>query len=135
MEANLYCANCGTRNDAVTVNCVRCGKPIRQYVVPQATPPPQAYAPPYGYAHPPQVPNYLVQAILVTVFCCLPFGIVSIIYAAQVSGKVALGDMAGAVHASKQAKLFAWISFGIGGGVILAYALLIAIGVASGNFH
>jgi len=37
------------------------------------------------------VPNYLVQAILCTICCCLPFGIVAIVYAAQVNGKVAGG--------------------------------------------
>ena len=35
------------------------------------------------------VPNYLVQAILTTIFCCLPFGIVAIVFAAQVNGKLA----------------------------------------------
>ena len=81
------------------------------------------------------VPNYLVQSILVTFFCCLPFGIVSIIYATQVNTKLALGDMQGALHASKQAKLFAWISFGFGGVVVLVYILAMAIGVASGKLH
>src|SRR5438093_12052328 len=31
------------------------------------------------------VPNYLIQAILVTLCCCLPFGIPAIVYAAQVN--------------------------------------------------
>ena len=44
----------------------------------------------------PQVPNNLVWAILSTLFCCLPAGIVSIVYAAQVNGKLAAGDIAGA---------------------------------------
>ncbi|MDQ3389279.1 MAG: CD225/dispanin family protein, partial [Gemmatimonadota bacterium] len=30
------------------------------------------------------VPNYLIPSILATLCCCLPAGIVSIIYAAQV---------------------------------------------------
>ena len=33
------------------------------------------------------IPNNMVWAILTTLFCCLPFGIVSIVYAAQVDGK------------------------------------------------
>ena len=41
----------------------------------------------------PQVPNNLVWAILSTLFCCLPAGIVSIVYAAQVNGKLAAGDI------------------------------------------
>lgn len=33
---------------------------------------------------PPKPENYLVWAILSTVCCCLPFGLVSIVYAAKV---------------------------------------------------
>lgn len=60
------------------------------------------------------VPNYLVQAILTTLCCCLPFGIVAIVYAAQVNGKVAAGDMAGALATSKNAKTWCWVAFGCG---------------------
>jgi hypothetical protein len=49
------------------------------------------------------VPNHLVWAILSTLFCCLPLGIVSIVYAAQVDGKRAAGDIAGARDASRKA--------------------------------
>jgi len=41
-----------------------------------------------------------VQAILCTLFCCLPFGIVAIVFAAQVDGKLAAGDYNGAVYSS-----------------------------------
>jgi hypothetical protein len=60
------------------------------------------------------VPNYLVQSILVTLFCCLPFGVVAIIYAAQVNSKLEAGDYNGAVKASADAKKWCWISFGTG---------------------
>jgi hypothetical protein len=66
------------------------------------------------------VPNYLAQAILTTICCCLPFGIVGIVYAAQVNTKVAAGDYAGALDSSRKAKLWCWIGFGIG----LAFGLL-----------
>ena len=64
-------------------------------------------------------PNYLVPAILVTLFCCLPGGIVAIIFATQVNGKYASGDVQGAMEASKKAKLFTMISAGIGVVLIL----------------
>ena len=51
-----------------------------------------------------KVPNYLIPAII-SAICCLPLGIVSIIFAAQVNGKVASGDIAGAMNASKKAKM------------------------------
>jgi hypothetical protein len=78
------------------------------------------------------VPNYLVPAILTTIFCCMPFGIVSIVYAAQVNSKLAVGDFAGAMDASQKAKTWAWWSFGIMLVGIVAYfaffILLAAVG-------
>ncbi|SOD52728.1 CD225/dispanin family protein [Pseudoxanthomonas wuyuanensis] len=64
--------------------------------------PPQATAP--------YIPNHLVWAILTTLFCCLPMGIVSIVYAAQVDGKRAAGDIAGALETSRKAKFWAVLS-------------------------
>lgn len=56
------------------------------------------------------VPNHLVWAILTTLFCCLPLGVVSIVYAAQVDGRRAAGDVAGAQEASRKAVWWAWAS-------------------------
>jgi Interferon-induced transmembrane protein len=69
------------------------------------------------------VPNYLVFAILVTVFCCLPTGIAAIIYAAQVNTKLQAGDIAGAQLSSKNAKLWVLISAGAGVLFTLCYGL------------
>ncbi|KAA8921327.1 CD225/dispanin family protein [Xanthomonas sacchari] len=55
----------------------------------------------------PQVSNNLVWAILTTLFCCLPLGIVSIVYASQVNTKLAAGDVAGARDSSDKAKKWA----------------------------
>ncbi len=54
--------------------------------------------------YPRSVPNYLAPAILSTLFCCVPFGVVAIVYAAQVDGKVAAGDYAEAEDLSNKAK-------------------------------
>ncbi len=90
------------------------------------TPPPAAGA---------AVPNYLVPAII-SIFCCTPLGIVATIFAAQVNGKVASGDTAGAADASKKAKLFAYIAIGLGVLLWGAYALMMVLGIglsAMGN--
>jgi len=50
------------------------------------------------------IPNHLVLAILTTIFCCLPFGIVSIIYASQVNSAVAAGNTQLAMQSSDKAK-------------------------------
>lgn len=56
------------------------------------------------------IPNHLVWAILTTLFCCLPLGVVSIVYAAQVDGRRAAGDIAGAYAASEKARFWAIMS-------------------------
>ena len=73
----------------------------------------QEWTPPPAAGTPDKVSNYLVPAIL-SALCCFPLGIISIIFAAQVNGKVAAGDMAGALDSSKKAKLFSYIFLGLG---------------------
>ena len=91
------------------------------------TPPPSSGAPTGG-----SVPNYLVPAII-SLFCCLPAGVVAVIFAAQVNGKVAAGDTAGALDASKKAKMFSYISIGLGLAFIVCYVLFwVIFGVSMG---
>ena len=78
--------------------------------------------PPPPIAAPAAVPNYLVPAII-SLFCCWPLAIVAIIFAAQVNGKVAAGDINGAMDASKKAKLFSFLSIGLGAAGILIYII------------
>ena len=80
---------------------------------------------------PPQPDNYLIWAILVTVLCCLPLGVASIIYSVKVGSLYAQGDYNGAVDASQKAKKFAMIG-GIGGLVfIIIYVIFAVIAGAS----
>jgi hypothetical protein len=60
-----------------------------------------------------KVPNYLIPAII-SALCCFPLGIISIIFAAQVNGKVEAGDVAGAMIASKRAKICTYIFIALG---------------------
>ena len=59
------------------------------------------------------VPNNMVLAII-SIFCCWPLAIPAIIFASQVNQKLAAGDMVGAQDASKKAKTFSYIAFGLG---------------------
>lgn len=86
-------------------------------------PPPNSFTNPPPYTGP-AVPNYLVQSIIVTLCCCLPLGVVAIIFAAQVNTKLAAGDIAGAQEASSKAKMFCWISFGLGIAAIIISFLI-----------
>lgn len=91
----------------------------------------QDWTPPPASGTTTTVPNYLVLAII-SLFCCLPLGVVAIIFAAQVNGKVAAGDTAGALEASRKAKMFSYISIGLGLAGILCYVLLLILGIGMG---
>ena len=85
-----------------------------------------------GYTPRRHVPNYLVQAILCTLFCCLPFGVVAIVFAAQVNGKLAAGDYAGAASFSDSARMWCWVSFWLGLIPMLLWILVICASGFSG---
>jgi hypothetical protein len=73
----------------------------------------------------PQVSNNLVWAILSTLFCCLPLGIVSIVFAAQVNTKLAAGDVVGARESADKAKK--WAIYSVIAWVVLVVLYLIFI--------
>ena len=128
----MFCTQCGANNADNAAVCAQCGRNLQAGAgagaVPLQTP---------GVVLPPgaTVPNYLVFAILATVFCCLPTGIPAIVYAAQVNGKLQVGDWAGAQVASKNAKMWCWISAGLGLALGLIYGVLIMAGILSGIGH
>jgi len=111
----MHCTKCGKLNQPSDVNCTACGQLLQN--VPGAAPAQS-------------VSNYLVFAILSTIFCCLPFGIVAIVYAAQVNSKLQTGDYNGAVDASRKAKIWSWVSFGIG----LIFVILIIAAIVIPQF-
>jgi len=80
----------------------------------------QEWTPPPSSGTHDKVPNYLIPAII-SAICCLPLGVVSIIFAAQVNGKVATGDLDGALNASKKAKMFSYIAIGLGLALWICY--------------
>ena len=95
----------------------------------------QQWTPPPASGAPASVPNYLIPAII-SLFCCLPLGVVAVIFAAQVNGKVAAGDTAGALDASKKAKMFSFISIGLGLAGIICYILIwviLGVGMVAGT--
>lgn len=73
----------------------------------------------------PKPKNYLIEAILSTIFCCQITGIVSIVYAAQVNSLYAEGKFDAADRAAKNAKN--WFMVGLIIGIIL-YILSFAFG-------
>lgn len=62
----------------------------------------QQYVPQYACEPQPECPpTNLVWAIIATVLCCMPMGIVAILYAVKVSRLYGMGDYKGAEHASE----------------------------------
>src|SRR5690348_13534106 len=95
----------------------------------------QDWTPPPAAGTATSVPNYLIPAII-SLFCCLPGGIVAVIFAAQVNGKVQAGDIAGAQDSAKKAKLFSFISIGLGLAGIICYVLfwvILGVGLSLSN--
>lgn len=119
-----FCPKCGNAVPDEASFCPKCGTNIPD----AATPVPQTQ----GYQQQsaqPCPPTYLALSIIVTVLCCLPFGIVGIIKSSSVSKEYAAGNHAGAQEASKQAKT--WDIVGICCGLFwyIIYIILIACGI------
>lgn len=114
----MFCPQCGANNADRSIVCAQCGGSLQPG---QPVPPnvPGVLQTPL-----PSVQNHLVFAILATIFCCVPSGIPAIVYAASVNDKVKAGDFAGAKAAAENAKMWCWISFGVG----LLWILVVVVG-------
>jgi Na+-driven multidrug efflux pump len=91
--------------------------------------------PPPGYpGYPPPQPageapkNYLVWSILVTLFCCLPFGIVAIVKSSQVNGLWAQGRYPEAQASADSARKWVIWSVVVGLIAIVINIILVATG-------
>lgn len=85
-----------------------------------------AFAPPMQTEPPINGGGILAFAIVVTMLCCMPFGVAGIVYAAQINSKQSVGDHLGAQVAARNAMLWNWIGFGIGLGMyVLAFLSLL----------
>ena len=93
----MFCRHCGKSIQDGTAQCPYCGQNLQDIVQPEIT-----------------IKTHLTEAILVTLFCCLPFGIVAIINAAKVSNLVAAGKYNEAVEASNNASKWVKISLIVG---------------------
>ncbi|MBP5365612.1 MAG: CD225/dispanin family protein [Bacteroidales bacterium] len=145
----MYCIKCGAYLDDSATFCPKCGT----NVTPTATPPPVPPVPPTDQENPnqagaaPQQPyqqqyqqpvypqprapqvyppsSNLIWGILTTIFCCLPLGIVSIVYAAKVDGLWAAGRFDEARASAKKAGTWAmWAAIAAVVGLILYFVFI-----------
>jgi len=122
-----YCKQCGNEISNEQKFCPNCGVKINgDSNYQQETNNSQSTSPTQKT---PYVENHLAKAILVTLFCCLPLGIVSIVNAASVNSKLLAGDIEGARIASEKAN--SWANWSIGLGLLFGLIYLIIVIVAT----
>lgn len=78
-------------------------------------------------APPPMPDNYLALAIISTICCCLPFGVVSIVYATQVESLYLQGRYEEAVDKSNKAFKWAIAAAATIAAIMMLYVLILLI--------
>ena len=155
--ALINCPECSAQISSEAPFCPHCGAPVASKQPeesaqpqegqvteqPQAQQPAQASAQPCGCGCTPQpqatpcttkeLPpkTWLLESILATLFCCLPFGVVGIIYAARVESNWYAGQKELARSSASTAKTWTLISFFFGLAGALGYGILMAFGLMS----
>ena len=127
----MKCGKCGTELPPNSSHCPICGNQTAgntyqpQY---QAQTPyqPQSQQVPQG-----PVNTWLVPAVLATLFCCLPFGIVSIVFASKANSALSSQDYQLASENAAKAKTWFWVAFGCG--IVSGLIQVLMFLVGSGN--
>lgn len=118
----MFCQKCGKENPDEAKYCKHCGHDLKV----QETPPDPVKQPLVV-----KPKNWLVESILVTILCCLPLGVVGIVYASKVDNLYSSGDTAGAQDASDKAKKF--VTWGAVAGVVIGIIYFI-VALSSGGW-
>lgn len=113
-----YCEKCGSLMADDDPSCGNCGAAARGGEGPRAAPRPESA----GYP-----PKYLVQSILVLLFCCVPGGVIALIYGDKVDKLMAEGRTEEAWQASKTAKYWLIGSAAVCGAITLIICLISVI--------
>ena len=115
----MICSRCHHPNPDGASTCANCGNVL---IVTMPTPPAGMHS----------VPNHLVWAILMTLFCCLPGGIVALVYASRVDALMSGRQFDAAREASDKARFWCLVSLFTPILGFAAYLLLIAFGLGLG---
>ena len=118
-----FCDHCGTRVHNLPVEAID----VSESVKPQApTPPPvapvQQNVPQDNFI---DVPTHLAQSIVLTVLCCMPAGIVAIVYSAGASNAKGRGQYELASKKADVARTWLIVGWIVG---ILWWVFMLAIG-------
>lgn len=105
----MFCTRCGNQVEGKPYRCPRCGGVLPRSPEQDSQSQTQTVMVVQGSA-----PTHLCAAILTTIFCCLPFGIVAIIYSIITDGHNAAGDIAAAKRSSAIAKAWCTVALVVG---------------------
>lgn len=89
----MYCKECGIQIPDTATRCPNCGSPLNNVVAASQA----------GFQSQVCPETHLIKAIVLTVLCCLPFGIPAIVNAAGVENAFHSGNYALAVEKSQKA--------------------------------
>ena len=78
---------------------------------------------------------YLILSIISTLCCCLPFGVVGIVFSAKINSAMLAGNLEEAQNNAKMARIWIIVSFAIGLLTWLIYMILIVTGAVSGSAY
>ena len=78
---------------------------------------------------------YLILSIISTLCCCLPFGVVGIVFSAKINSAMMAGNFEEAQNNAKMARIWIIVSFAIGLLTWLIYMVLIVTGAVSGSAY
>ena len=78
---------------------------------------------------------YLILSIISTLCCCLPFGVVGIVFSAKINSAMMAGNLEEAQNNAKMARIWIIVSFAIGLLTWLIYMVLIVTGAVSGSAY
>lgn len=78
---------------------------------------------------------YLILSIISTLCCCLPFGVVGIVFSAKINSAMLAGNLEEAQNNAKMARIWIIVSFAIGLLTWLIYMVLIVPGAVSGSAY
>lgn len=118
----MFCRNCGAEIPDGSMFCPECGSSVSESPVYVSSPNrPQGVRP----------PTYLVLSVLVTLFCCLIFGIVGIVYAAKVDPAWNAGLYDEAREYSRKARNWALLGMSLSILLGILYVILVLAGLFS----
>ena len=122
-DGSKFCPHCGAKQNEVQPNAEQenavKNDPVQATGAAKTTENAAGYQDVSGYQNNGQKPEinyvpYLVLSIISTVCCCLPFGIVGIVFSVKINSAMNVGNYEEAAQNAKMAKIWTIVSFVVG---------------------